>query len=85
MTSQERRYGLGATVEVGDGELGVGGLLQQEQHHVVGAEKTTGPYSRMKNKVRKLQRTPGNPPLSPFFKGGYFNLLPLLKGGWEGF
>jgi hypothetical protein len=39
----------------------------------------------MKNKVQKLQRTSRNPPLSPFFKGGNLILLPLLKGGWEGF
>jgi hypothetical protein len=26
-----------------------------------------------------------NPPLSPFMKGGTINLLPLPKGGWEGF
>jgi len=36
-------------------------------------------------KIQKLQRTRRNPPLSPFFKGGNHNLLPLLQGGGEGF
>jgi hypothetical protein len=47
----------------------------------------------------RIVRNPRNPPWSPFFKGGnsmfndhcplvidkWFALLPLKKGGWEGF
>jgi hypothetical protein len=31
------------------------------------------------------QKKVSNPPLSPFTKGGMITLLPLPKGGWEGF
>ena len=34
--------------------------------------------------MKKFQAYLDNPPSSPFRKGGRIDLLPLLKGGWEG-
>jgi hypothetical protein len=40
---------------------------------------------RVMKRVPKFARKPQKSPLIPLFKRGKQHLLPLAKGGWEGF